>query len=262
MLLTPSSELFHHLTWSRYIEAAFPAVVAHSEADKGLLWHVARWLGVRVAFVLYHLGFSADVVSILAWFLSICALASLVWMPDSPRWGSVAVFLCCYSSVFLDFCDGPLARIRGTTGLLGKTLDGIATDFLRGGLLVALGVTAASTPFLIMGVVAAYTIVFIRNQFIWNGLSREIEIPDGPLTSLLNEAFSVKIMLVAFPVLIAAAGFCRILPIISRCIVTLYALLGAMWFLLAYVRASQESRKRLAKSAMNGEPKQTPVAGC
>jgi phosphatidylglycerophosphate synthase len=235
------------MKWREFRAVAHPPECAIAEAGKGALWRGARWLGIRTAFVCYRLRFSANGISLLAWLLGVAGLGCLAWISALPRWVGLIVVGCCWGSVFLDFCDGPLARALRTCGPLGKVLDGIATDFLRAGLPVALGVAAASKTLLLVGFFSGYVIVFVRNQFIWAGLAFDARDGAGPLARLLRLAFSVPAMVGVLPALIALAAAGNVIRPFSRGLALFYLLLALLWFGLACMRAdarTKDSRNR------------------
>lgn len=225
---------FHNFT-----QLAHPPLRAAAESNKGLLWRSARWLGVRTAFVFWCLGISGNMVSVLAVLVGVGALALVLWSASLPAWTSALIVVCCYGSIFLDFCDGPLARAAGKAGRLGKVLDGIATDLIRAGLPLALGAIAGPRVFLLLGAISGHFIVFVRNQFIWDGISFDTRAHTGALARLVCRAFSVVVMLGLLPPLIAIAWVLDVLRPFSQLVVSAYALLALLWFCCACLQADR-----------------------
>jgi phosphatidylglycerophosphate synthase len=232
------------MKWSEFKAVAHSPQRAAAEFEKGRLWRGVRWLGIRAAYVFYCLRVSANVVSVLAVFYGVMAVAGVIWSAVLPRWAGIVVLACCYGAVFLDFCDGPLARAHGTSGPLGKILDGIGTDFLREGLLVALGVAAGSPTFLLIGLLSGYFIVSVRYQFIWDGIAFDTRADAGVVGRLVRFAFSVVAMLGLLPILIATASFSGLMRPFSRGTLVIYLILWIVWFWSACLRAAKATYGR------------------
>jgi len=227
------------MKWQEFKAVVHSPQRAAAEFEKGRLWRTARWLGIRVAYVLFRLRVSANAVSLLAVLLGVIAVAGVVWSAVLPRWAGIAVLACCYGAIFLDFCDGPLARARGISSPLGRILDGIGTDFLREGLIVALGAAAGSPAFLLIGLLSGHFIVSVRNQFVWDGIAFDTRADARVVGRLVRFSFSVVAMLALLPILIAAASFEGLMRPFSRVTLVIYLGLWIVWFWSACLRAAK-----------------------
>lgn len=225
------------MNWQEFKAVAHSPQREAAEFEKGRMWRAARWLGVRVAFILFRLNVSANGVSVLAVLCGVVAMAGVVWNAALPRWAGIVVLVCCYGAIFLDFCDGPLARARGSSGLLGRILDGVGTDFLREGLLIGLGVAAGATTFLLAAVVSGHFIVSVRNQFVWNNIAFDVKPDSGIVGRLIRAAFSVVGMLGVLPMFVAIASLSGFMRMCSRAIVAFYLALCLAWFVTACLTA-------------------------
>jgi phosphatidylglycerophosphate synthase len=232
------------MKWQEFKAVAHSPQRAAAEFEKGRLWRGVRWLGIRVAYVLFCVRATANGVSLLAVLCGVIAVAGVVWSAVLPRWAGIVVLACCYGAIFLDFCDGPLARAHGTSGPLGKILDGVGTDFLREGLLVALGIAAGSPVFLLIGLLSGHFIVSVRNQFIWGGIAFDTKADAGVVGRLVRFAFSVVAMLVLLPILIAAASLSGLMRPFSRGTLVIYLVLWIVWFWSACLRAAKATASR------------------
>lgn len=223
------------MTWREYVAVALPPNVAAVDAEKGTVIRLTiRWIAMRVSFVLFHLRLSANQVSLFGWLLGITGLGLVGYARHLPHWSAGLVVLCCSGSTFMDFCDGPVARARHSANRLGRIFDGISTDFMRSGLLVAFGIVANSPVFVVLGLVSGYIVVSIRNQFIWSGL-----LAPGPqdemavVLSKLRVAFSVPTMTGVLPLFFAVAVFLDSAQVFARSVLSLYLTLSLGWFWLA-----------------------------
>ena len=86
-----------------------------------------RPLGIRIARALQPTGISADQVTL--WSMLIGLVAGHLFLYNDPWVNAIGFLLFIVSDVF-DSADGQLARLRGTSTLLGRTLDGLG-DHLR-----------------------------------------------------------------------------------------------------------------------------------
>ncbi|MGC1460909.1 MAG: CDP-alcohol phosphatidyltransferase family protein [Terracidiphilus sp.] len=235
------------MTYQQFLEAAQTADFVAATAKLGTIRRGITWVGLRVGFVLFRLGFSANRVSLLGWLLGICGLSLVCFEGQLPHWYSGIAVACCYLGAFMDFCDGSVARARRSADKLGGIVDGIATDFIRSGFLVALGVLAGSAAFVIAGLVSGYVVVSLRNQFFWSGvLSADAQHSSPWISSTLRWAFSVHAMIAGLPLFSAIAAFLGYIQIFARIVLALYLVLSFAWFRLSCIGAR--------KGVLNGSP--------
>jgi phosphatidylglycerophosphate synthase len=222
------------MTYQQFLEAAQTPDFVAATAKLGAIRRGITWVGVRVGFVLYRLGLSANQVSLLGWLFGIGGLSLFCWYGQLPRWCALIAAACCYAGAFLDFCDGAVARARKSANEIGGIIDGITTDFIRSGLLVVLGIVARSAAFAIVGLVSAYIVVWLRNQFIWSGLyASEAQPSKSSASSIFRWAFSVHVMIAVLPLAFGAAIVFGCVQSFARSVSALYLALSIAWFWLA-----------------------------
>jgi len=224
------------MTYQQFLEEAQPPQFLALVARLGAIRRGITWIGIRVGFVLFRLGFSANQVSLVGWLFGICGLGLVCWGGELPRWSALIAVACLYAGAFMDFCDGSVARARKSADKLGGIVDGIATDFIRSGLLVALGVVAGSVAFVIAGLVSGYIVVSLRNQFFWSGLlSSDAQNSRPWITSMLRWAFSVHAMIGILPLLFAITAFLGQMQMVAKIVLVVYLVLSVVWLWLSCI---------------------------
>jgi len=222
------------MTYDQFLDAAQPPQFLAAVARLGAIRRGITWAGIRVGFVLFLLGFSANQVSLLGWLFGICGLSLICFERQLPIWCAAISVACCYLSAFMDFCDGSVARARKSADKLGGIVDGFCTDFIRSGFLVVLGVVAGSAAFVIAGLVSGYVVVSLRNQFFWSGvLSADAQRSSAWISSTLCWAFSVHAMIAGLPFLFAIAALLGYIQSFARIVLVLYLALSFVWFWLS-----------------------------
>lgn len=146
-----------------------------------------RPIGIRIARVLLPTGISADQVTL--WSLLIGLVAGHLFLYRDPWVNAIGFALFIVSDVF-DSVDGQLARLRGVSTRLGRTLDGLGDHLRFVNLYVHLAIrlALAGSPWhvLLLAVAAALShsfqssaVDFIRNAYLSVGEGRgEVDLPD------------------------------------------------------------------------------------
>ena len=88
------------------------------ELDKFFLWKTNRWLGLRSSYIFYHLGFSANLLSVFRCLLVIVGFYIISLISADIKYVSiVGVFILTWQ-VHLNFSDGAIARIQCTSNFM------------------------------------------------------------------------------------------------------------------------------------------------
>lgn len=146
-----------------------------------------RPLGLRLARALLPTGVSADEVTI--WALMVGLLAGHMFLYADWRVNALGFGLLIISDI-LDSADGQLARLRGTSTRLGRSLDGVS-DALRFinlyvHLSIRLFLAGQGWAGVLLGALAVSShsfqssaVDFIRNAYLYAGLrSGELDLPE------------------------------------------------------------------------------------
>jgi hypothetical protein len=146
-----------------------------------------RPIGIRIARALEPTGISADQVTL--WSILIGVVAGHLFLYRDPSVNAIGFVLFIISEIF-DSADGQLARLRGTSTRLGRTLDGLG-DHLRFvnlyvHLAIRLSLAGTNWHVLLLAVAAGVShsfqssaVDFIRNAYLAIGEGRgEIDLPE------------------------------------------------------------------------------------
>lgn len=225
------------MKWKQFLIIAYPEDLAIKEAHKNIIYRSYRWLGLRFAYLLYHLRMSGNFISVSRIFISIVSLYFLssaiqgnIWLPF------VGTFLL-YGQNILDYADGAVARASGKTSELGGILDGIVNSFSRGAILVLFGAFTGNTFLVVISIFSLFMLINFRAEVgakISNtGIFKVFEL-------LYRVSLSIEAMLFVLPLLIALSN-----PIgwsivtFSYIIVGFYAGLAILWLLLCFWEKQQ-----------------------
>ena len=146
-----------------------------------------RPIGIRIARALEPTEVSADQVTL--WSILIGIVAGHLFLYRDPWVNAIGFLLFIVSDVF-DSADGQLARLRGKSTRLGRTLDGLGDHVRFVNLYVHLAIRLSLAgwhwPALVLGVAAGVShsfqsaaVDFIRNAYLSIGEGRgEVDLPE------------------------------------------------------------------------------------
>jgi phosphatidylglycerophosphate synthase len=218
------------LKWKAFLETAHPEYMAGMEAERSFIWKANRWIGLRFAYLFYHLGFSGNLLSITRVALALLGfyLVSLVAVGYKlePFLGALILAL----QINLDYADGAIARVQGKSSVLGEKMDGLANASSRVVVLILAGFFTHNFIVFIIGAFSAYVlVVFIPDSKI--RIKRE-----GRwrlLALLYHVLLYVPVMVFLFPLLFGLHGVLNLEVVtFSYIVVCTYAVLAALWLLL------------------------------
>ena len=166
-----------------------PSDLAHKgrPVEEWVDLHFFRPIGIRIARTLVPTRISADQVTV--WSILIGLVAGHLFVYTSRWINAVGLLLFLVSEVF-DSADGQLARLRGTSTRVGRTLDGIGDNLrfinLYLHLIIRLVLTGAGWYGVLLGAVAGLShslqsaaVDFVRNAFLWIGSGGgELDLPE------------------------------------------------------------------------------------
>ena len=224
------------MKWIAFKSAAYPPEFSVTEKDKSVFWHINRWVGIRFAYLFYHLGFSANLLSIIRVALAALGLYLVFyhWL-DNNYDPVIGIFLLAWQ-VNLDFADGAIARVSNKSSALGEKLDGLANDFTRGALLILISISTGWNYVFIIGMAASFilvkffaeTFVLVEKFYGWSQYPFSIK--------LLRNLLSVPVMVVALPTIIAILNILDYqITLVALLITTIYTLLAISWLIVVSI---------------------------
>ncbi len=190
------------MPWSTFHAAAFPERMRAAEASRSFVWRVNRYVGIRVAYLFFLAGFSANLLSLFRVPVAIVGFALFATLPDAdspllPVLGLLLFML----QVHLDFADGAIARAQQKASEFGTVIDGLGNNASRFATFLLLGLFANNPWFLWGSVFAGYILTGFETET-GNRLT-----PPGPLgRTVYRLAVSVIIVNIALPSALLGAG--------------------------------------------------------
>ena len=224
------------MKWIAFKSAAYPPAFSVTEKDNSVIFHMNRWVGLRFAYLFYHLGFSANLLSIIRVALAALGLYLVFyhWL-DNNYDPVIGIFLLAWQ-VNLDFADGAIARVSNKSSALGEKLDGLANDFARGALLILISISTGWNYVFIIGMAASFilvkffaeTFVLVEKFYGWSQYPFSIK--------LLRNLLSVPVMVVALPTIIAILNILDYqITLVALLITTIYTLLAISWLIVVSI---------------------------
>jgi phosphatidylglycerophosphate synthase len=120
-----------------------------------------RRLSPHVTRLLLRTGISANGVT---WLMIVAGAAAAAVLALPGVWPAVGAVLLIQLQLLLDCCDGEVARWRNEKSVLGVFLDRIGHWVTEGALPIALGIRAGGDEYLVLGLVAAVLVLFIKGE--------------------------------------------------------------------------------------------------
>ena len=224
------------MKWIAFKSAAYPPAFSVTEKDNSVIFHMNRWVGLRFAYLFYHLGFSANLLSIIRVALAALGLYLVFyhWL-DNNYDPVIGIFLLAWQ-VNLDFADGAIARVSNRSSALGEKLDGLANDFTRGALLILISISTGWNYAFIIGMAASFILVkffaetfaLVDKYYGWSQYPFSVK--------LVRKLLSVPIMVVALPTIIAILNIIDYqITLVALLITTIYALIAISWLIVVSI---------------------------
>ena len=224
------------MKWIAFKSAAYPPAFSVTEKDNSVIFHMNRRVGLRFAYLFYHLGFSANLLSIIRVALAALGLYLVFyhWL-DNNYDQVIGIFLLAWQ-VNLDFADGAISRVSNKSSALGEKLDGLANDFARGALLILISISTGWNYVFIIGMAASFILVkfftetfaLVDKYYGWSQYPFSVK--------LVRKLLSVPIMVVALPTIIAILNIIDYqITLVALLITTIYALIAISWLIFVSI---------------------------
>jgi phosphatidylglycerophosphate synthase len=232
------------MKWEQFLKMAYPKeLAAEDKIKRTKIFRCHRWIGVRLAFLFYHLKISANAVSISRIIFSFIPLYCLSFAPRGdiilPLIGAFLLYL----QHFFDSVDGAIARASGKVNKLGADLDNIANDVSRFSILVLLASFTGNMIFLIFTLYLSYFVVSVRNNLIKSKIAYDTEYKRG-FVAISRIFFSIQTMLFILPMLIALNNiFNWDLATLSYSVISIYTIITLIWFLLSFFKSPEKNNQ-------------------
>ena len=229
------------MKWVEFKSAAYPSTFSATEKDKSVFWHINRWVGLRFAYLFYHLGFSANFLSIMRVALAALGLYLVFYPLFSKIFDPVIGIFLLVWQVNLDFSDGSINRVvNGKPTLIGVNIDGLANDVARGAVLILISLSTEINYLFMIGLVTSFilikflaeTFALVERYYGWSQYPFSIK--------LLRKLLSVPLMVVVLPTIIAILNILNYqLTLVALLITTIYTLLAISWLIVVSIASSK-----------------------
>lgn len=224
------------MKWEQFLKAAYPEdLVAEDKEKRTSIFRFHRWIGVHLGYVFYHLGISANFISVSRIVFSVIPLYLIAFASRGQVVVPLIGVFLLYFQHFFDSVDGVVARVANKTSVLGAELDSIANDISRFGVLFLLGMFLGNLNLLLPVVYLAFFLVAVRRNFIKEKVSYDTEYKG--FARFFRVVFSIQVMLFVLPLLVVSSNFLhQNLALVSGAALTFYAITTLFWFILCFFK--------------------------
>ena len=201
-----------------------------AESERSLVWKVNRRLGLRFAYLFYHLGFSANLLSAMRLILAFLGFYFLSLANSGNVWRPVFGLLIIAWQVNLDFADGAIARVQNKSTAFGEKLDGLGNTASRAAVIILFGYYSKSALWLWASVFSG----IVLSAF-WDSTASLVFKQErlGKIRKLFRLSSSVVFTLIILPFVIVFFGvFGLPLREFSYIITGCYAALAVLWLMI------------------------------
>jgi phosphatidylglycerophosphate synthase len=216
--------------WKEFLKTAYPNYMELQEAEKSIVWKVNRWLGLRFAYIFYHFGFSANLLSVFRCFLALIGFYLISLVEVGNKWAPILGVLILAWQINLDYADGSIARAQGKSSEFGEKMDGMANACSRIIVLILAGfLTSNSIIFLISSFSAYVLVVFIPFSKLRIKKLGRLRLVAWIYQALLY----VPVMVLLLPLVFGLHGVLGLEVVtFSYIVVYTYSVLAVLWLLL------------------------------
>jgi len=150
------------VTWDQFTSKAVTREIREREARKNIFVPFSRWVALREAYVLHHLGVTGNMVSLFRVVLAVTALLCFARFASGDLAYSIVGIALMTWQLNLDAVDGALARAQDKTSDFGNALDNLGIDFARSSFWILVGAMTGDIRMVVLGALAGYLLVPFR----------------------------------------------------------------------------------------------------
>lgn len=213
------------MTWKEFESKALPEQIRRREAQKNIFVPLSRWVAVREAFVLHHLGVTGNMVSLFRIVLAVVALFLYGRFVEGALISPIAGILLMAWQLNLDGVDGALARAQERVSDFGDAIDNLGIDYARTCFWVLVGAMTGDIRMVILTVLAGYLLVPFRQY----SAGRSV----GKFDEFVRYFLYIPVLWVIVPTLMLILKALSVPPIsVAYGVSSFYVGLAATWFLV------------------------------
>jgi len=146
-----------------YIKKVTPVngVFSNERKNKGITNNIVKWLALRMSYLLYRLGFSANFLDILGF---VIGFIGYYYFYLGLKLGDINIalsgMLLSFFHTWIDYLDGALAKAKGSKSPIGGPLDNIGPDLGKYSLFIIIGMLTDKPIFILLNTFSS--IILIR----------------------------------------------------------------------------------------------------
>lgn len=217
------------MRWASFKSVAFPDQIAEEENERSFIWRLNRWVGLRIAYLLYHMGLSADLVSVIRLLLAITGFYLIAVAINNSRYLAIIGIFLIALQINLDYADGPVARARGKSSRFGDQFDGLANAAVRSVTIIFAGLLTQNSLLFVTGSFTAYVLVTFLTDC--RRESSGAELPEW-VNKIYRLLLSVFIMAFLLPLIIGVMiVFDLPISAFAQVLVCIYGGLAVVWLI-------------------------------
>lgn len=206
----------------------------NDDSDKTIIWKVNRNIGVRMAFLFYKLGFSANGLSMLRCLIAVAGIYFFTYLTLGktllPFFGLLLMII----QINLDFADGVIARATNTVSrIYGQKFDALANDLSRAGIIIIIGYLANNTAIFVISIFSGLILTYF-----WNLTAQDVfsALKTKYFRKLYIISSSVILVNVLLPLCIIVLNlFFETFESAYVLIASLYGLLSLLWLVTSSI---------------------------
>ncbi len=213
------------MTWKEFVRKALTEEIRLREAQKNRFVPLSRWVALREAFVLHHLGVTGNMVSLFRIVLSVIALFLYARFIHGDLVSAALGIILMAWQINLDSVDGSLARAQGVASDFGNDLDNFGIDYARTCFWVLAGAMTSDIRMVILTVLTGHILVSFRQHYVGRSI--------GPFDNVIRSFTYIPVLWVLVPavmVTLLALGLPALF--IAYVVAWFYFILAVVWFLV------------------------------
>ena len=242
------------MTFQEFVARQFPEKSVFDRPQFDFVTNLVKWFALRIGYVLFRIGLTANALDVIGIFLSLFGFALLTRAIQGERVFPLVGVLLIYFHVFIDFIDGTIAKARGTSSRLGHHLDSLGCDVDRVAMILLLGLYSRNMILVVANIFSACIFFFFlpiaRGEFSPEGVVGRLAKINFHRFSIL----SVRFMLVLLPFflgLVILLGWN--LKILATSFSLFYISVAGGWLLLCITQNEDQTASAKAKEAHHAD---------
>jgi|APSaa5957512535_1039671.scaffolds.fasta_scaffold13769_5 phosphatidylglycerophosphate synthase len=141
------------MNYKEFQKCTFPEKSTFERKQFDFVTNLVKWLAMRVSFVFYKMGVTANMLDIFTLITSLFGAILVLTMIDEYNIIPVIIGLVLLAfGVFVDFVDGPIAKARGECSRIGDALDNLGVDLVRSSLIIIFGILSSESYMIIVNI--------------------------------------------------------------------------------------------------------------